>query len=235
MARRRFWMIDNLLPNSPDGMSLKDSIKESFEKDKQILDLGCGDSAEALKDLRDMGYDNLIGIDIHPPEKVSGINIIKSSIAQLPFEDDSFEGTIFSSYVFPHLSPGDQLKALYEIDRISKSGTRGFIGPFAPQTLEDTDFSKAFPDYKNPLLGFVVQKNHEKKGKWILTRSFLTNFGVYTKPNKYEEMYYRSSFPLLSAYVLTGRAMINRFVPILRVSRNFKERFPFEYFITFTK
>lgn len=235
MARRKFWMIDALMPKSPDGKTLKQAIDFSFENDRKILDIGCGDKAQALVDLKNDGYDNLYGLDIKPPKEIKGIDIKKESIIETSYPDNYFDGVVFSAYVLAHLSPQEQLLALQEIDRITGSGAYGFIGPFSVYSLYNTPFAEVFSGYKNPLLGYVDFKNSEKKGHWQLHKTFLTNFGVYSKPSKLNEVYYRSPIPLYMAYVLSGRSIMNKFIPSRVINKDYKEKLPLEYYITFKK
>lgn len=233
MSRRRFWMIDFLFPHAPSGLALREAVDKAFLDDKKIMDFGCGDKAQSLTDLRNEGVDNLYGIDLKPPVKITGVNVIKSDILNSGLEDNFIDGVIYSSYVLAHLSPEDQLKALYEIDRITAPGATGFIGPFIPKYLLNSPFSEKFPKYKNPLVGFIAEMNAKGEGTWMLHKNiiFTSNY----RTNRFDEAYYRSTIPFFSLYILVGRSLIRRVIPSIRVKKDHKVRLPFEYFVTFTK
>lgn len=236
MARRRFSMLNTIFPKGPDGFSLRKSVIDSFERDEKILDLGCGDRAQSLVDLRNQGYDNLYGIDLKPPkEKYQGITTIKSNIDTLPFEDDEIRGTIYSSYVFMYLTPKEQLDALSEIERVTGQGSRVFLGPFQPKKLIDTEFHKEFLKYKNPLFGFVNEMNKKSTGKWRLTKVMLPS--MYSRIGKGDlgELYYRLPIPFFYLYVMYGRNILRRFVPQFVVKKDSKLRLEVEYYVTLNK
>jgi hypothetical protein len=235
MARRRFWMLNSLFPKSPSGKGLRTAINKAVLEDKKIIDLGCGDTAQALVDLRNEGIDNLYGIDLKPPKKVKGIEITKGSMTQMPYPDEFIDGVLFSSYVLPHLSSEDQYKVLEEIDRISGPGSIGFIGPINPQANNLVYFKEKFPGFKNPYWAYVQEKNKQGKGKWVLSRSMLFNLAVYTKPNKVQGFIYKQRIPFYMLYFLTGRGLLNRITPSFKVRKDFQAKMPFEYFITFEK
>ena len=236
MARRRFWMINSLLPKSPDGKTLKEAVDIAQNNNQKILDLGCGDRAQALVDLRNQGYDNLYGIDLKPPENIyEKIQIEKGTLVKMKYPDNFFDGVVFSSYVFPHLKPMEQYNALEEIDRITSSGSRGYIGPFSIYHYKNTDFSKKFPDHKNPLFGYIKKKNSAKKGKWQLWKSYLMNLAIYKKSNNMVEKGYRMNIPFYMAYFLSSRGLLNTVIPTRKVNKDSLGKMPFEYFITFQK
>ncbi len=236
MDRRKFWMINALFPYSPDGRSLKQAVDEASHNKTRIVDLGCGRYAQSLMDLRLDGYENLIGIDLKPPKNKRGIYIIKSNLTEIPFEDDSIRGVIYSTYVLQHLTPEDQHKTLLEIDRITGKGSRGFLGPINPQMVNNSGYWKArYPEAKNPYLAFVNEMNRRGNGKWILKKSLLTNTSFYVKNNKFKEFIYRGLFPFLMFYLISGRAILQKISPKFEIRRDFYEKTPYEYFITFVK
>lgn len=236
MARRRFWMVNALLPNSPDGKSLKKAIELANASGAKILDIGCGDRPQALLDLRNNGFNNLYGIDMNVNKQIKGLNLKKNRAEDIDFPDRYFDGVVFSAYVFPHIPLQNQLRALEEIDRITGKGCRGYLGPFSPQVLVKSSIAKQFPEYKNPLFGYVESKKSKKDEEWILWKSWLTNLGVYAKPNNniYAQIY-RSRIPLYMAYFLSIRGLLNKILPNTKVTKDYKSRMPFEYFITFIK
>lgn len=238
MARRRFWMINNLFPKSPDGYSLINAIKNADKTNLKTLDLGCGDRAQSLRDLQNQGFDNLIGLDIKPPKKnIKRIRVIKSDICNTSLEDNSIDGVVYSSYVLAHLPVDKQFVALNEINRISAVGSQGYIGPFNPQVFSKIDKNSLgeLGKFKNPFFGFVKLMNETGNGKWQLHRSLLTNMATYSKTNFLQKLLYSLPIPFFMAYVLTGRAVLNRIVPTQKINKDFYERFPFEYYITFSK
>ena len=98
-------------------------------KDKQVLDVGCGDGVLsylfAKEDAKVSGIDySDIAIEF-AKEKTKGLNINfqQGSAYELPFEDNSFD-IVISSDVIEHLE--DVEKYLSEINRVVKS-TEGII------------------------------------------------------------------------------------------------------------
>jgi SAM-dependent methyltransferase len=66
-------------------------IKITPQRDARILDVGCGTGALLVR-LRTLGYKNLYGIDIDPPESQSGIEFIACDLDR--FNDPIEAGTV---------------------------------------------------------------------------------------------------------------------------------------------
>ncbi|MGY6172149.1 class I SAM-dependent methyltransferase [Candidatus Mycoplasma pogonae] len=103
-----------------------------FSKQGRLLDLGCG-SGRTTFGLYDLGYRNLIGVDLSHNmiqqaqnialDKNVAIEFFQGDATQLQFEDASFDNCLFSFNGFNAI-PTEMLRrqALHEIHRILKSG-----------------------------------------------------------------------------------------------------------------
>ena len=126
-------------------------------KPNKILDAACGPARILLKMRRKLAEAELTGIDIDPKilsiarkiTKNNDIELIHSSITQLPFKTDSFD-VVISSLAFHHLANEDRVRAYEEIFRIIKPG-----GEFL---LYDIDV----PVNRLGTMIFVLVKNFEK-------------------------------------------------------------------------
>lgn len=236
MDRRKFWMVNAAFPYSPDGKSLSQAVIDANSRGTDIVDLGCGRYAQSLIDLEIDGYNNLKGVDIRLPKNKNGIELVNSNLTKLPFENSLIQGVIYSTYVLQHLTPEEQYAALTEIGRVSGKGCRGYLGPINPQMVNKSSFWKEkYPNAKNLYLAFVNEMNKSGNGKWILKKSLLTNTSFFVKNNKFKEFIYRGLFPFLMFFLLAGRALSQKISPKFIVKRDFYEKTPYEYFITFVK
>ncbi|HEX9804771.1 MAG TPA: class I SAM-dependent methyltransferase [Candidatus Dojkabacteria bacterium] len=236
MARRRFWMIDALFPESPDGMNLTLAVENAYQNRQRILDIGCGDKAQALIDLRNNGFENLYGIDLVPPNSIKNIELKKTDVRKIDYPGEFFDGVIYCSYVLAHLEFKDQITALEEIERIAHKGCRVYIGPLNPQSLNTSEIKEnGFTDSKNPFFKFVEMKNKKTESTWELSRSFLPNMNCYSRPSLLQKILYRLVIPLYMFYIMNGRGLLNRIIPKAKIRKDFREKFPFEYYITFVK
>jgi len=80
-----------------------DELWISITEDSRILEVGAGNWIY-LKTLQDMWFKNIIGIDLHPRFKKDypSLEIIQWNIAEMPFEDQSFD-LVSSFMVFDDL------------------------------------------------------------------------------------------------------------------------------------
>lgn len=101
-------------------------------KNSRILDVGCGEG-RGLKALRDLGFTNLVGIDISTP-KVKKAQSDGLEVYEVDFHDMSGFGDLefdylFCSHAIEHSL--DPSKVLKEAKRISKNCL--FIAPIDPK------------------------------------------------------------------------------------------------------
>ena len=98
---------------------------EDLDRSTKILEVGCN-VGDNLKVLKNMGFENLTGIDIQEyalekaKESIPQGSFKHASILELPFEDDEFD-LVFSSGVLIHLHPDDLPTALSEIHRCTNN------------------------------------------------------------------------------------------------------------------
>lgn len=105
------------------GISRTELNKEFLDgiKPNKILEVGCNAGNQLLL-LQRMGYNNLHGIEVQDyavelaKKRTSGINILKGSAFDIPYEDGFFD-MVFTSGVLIHVSPQDINNALDEIYR----------------------------------------------------------------------------------------------------------------------
>ncbi len=101
-----------------------------FKKTDSILDLGCGAGRTTLA-LYKQGFENILGIDLSETAIKNAKKLAKqqnldltfmiANALSLPFEDNSFDGAIFSfNGLFCIPKKENRLKALQEIKRVLK-------------------------------------------------------------------------------------------------------------------
>lgn len=93
----------------------------------RILDFGCGDGLN-LEILHELGYQNLIGVDVSPAllARVKNYRVAESDGLRTPFADGSFDGVLVDS-VLHHL---DVAAAARELARIIRpSGRLSIVEP----------------------------------------------------------------------------------------------------------
>ena len=99
------------------------SFLNRLDRSMRILEVGCNIGNQLLC-LRQMGFDNLYGIDPQDyavelaKKRLKGIQVIKGNIFDIPFKDRFFD-LVFTSGVLIHISPRNIKKALKEIYRCS--------------------------------------------------------------------------------------------------------------------
>jgi len=78
-------------------------ILNQLDADKQIkiLDVGCG-YGYILSQIRNLGYENILGVDLANQIKYPNIPIQIANIEKLPFEDKSFD-TVICSHTLEHV------------------------------------------------------------------------------------------------------------------------------------
>ena len=112
-----------------------DIYKEYVDKDKKILDIGCG-YGRTLKELYDNGYTNLYGIDFSK-EMINlanslypyiNFNIISGN--KLDYEDNSFDSVILLAVLTCIPDNSNQLDLINDIYRILKNDGILYINDF---------------------------------------------------------------------------------------------------------
>jgi ubiquinone/menaquinone biosynthesis C-methylase UbiE len=93
-------------------------ILNHLDSDKKIkiLDVGCG-YGYILSQIRNLGYKNLLGVDLANQIKYPNISIQISNIEKLPFEDKSFD-TVICSHTLEHVINIRQ--TISELKRVAK-------------------------------------------------------------------------------------------------------------------
>lgn len=96
----------------------------------KIIELGCGDGQGASEIIKE-GYD-YVGTDVSQAlvkiaqERVPRGTFMQSSIYELPFEKETFDG-FWASAVLLHIPKNRMNEAFNEIKRVCKKGAVGFI------------------------------------------------------------------------------------------------------------
>ena len=118
----------NAIENIGLWESEKYVINKYFDKNKSMLDVGCG-AGRTTFNLYEMGYKNIIGLDLTPEmisaaqtinkEKQTDIEFIIGDATDLKFEDKVFNQALFSFNGLMQI-PGrkNRIKALKEIKRV---------------------------------------------------------------------------------------------------------------------
>lgn len=111
----------------------------SFSANSKILDIGCGNGKylNYRNDLIMKGID--ISIKLVEICKKKGFDVIKASMTDIPFEDNSFDGVIcVASY--HHLDNDmDRQKTLNEIYRILKNNGIAFLEVWSKEQLDNSN------------------------------------------------------------------------------------------------
>ncbi|MFQ5493493.1 MAG: methyltransferase domain-containing protein [Candidatus Dojkabacteria bacterium] len=232
--RVKFWMLNSIFPKNRRGLNILKAIRFASSRKDYSVHIGCGEHGEAVQDLRRMGVRNLIGIDFNPPtEKQEGIEFISLDLSKkLPLETGSVQGVIFGSYLFHYMQPEEQYRLINEVDRLSAPGTYGFLGPFFPQHLNGSIFSKRYPKYKNPLFGLVSERNSRDR-KWSLYRSRMAGLGSFSGRQSSAASRKGLRIPFLSFYDMSLRSFMSKVFGNARVRKDYPVKLPVEYFITF--
>lgn len=96
----------------------------NLSRDIRVLEVGCNIGIQ-LKNLQDMGFKNLYGIEINKfaieksKETANGISIVFGNGFDIPYENNFFD-LVFTSGVLIHISPEDINSILKEIHRCSR-------------------------------------------------------------------------------------------------------------------
>jgi pseudaminic acid biosynthesis-associated methylase len=104
-----------------------------------ILEVGCN-LGNQLVLLRQMGFENLTGIEIHKEivkhaqTRALGVKVMEGSALAIPFDDASFD-VVFTSGLLIHIAPHDLPVVMREVHRCSKRWIWG-LEYYAPQMTE---------------------------------------------------------------------------------------------------
>ncbi|PTV98383.1 ubiquinone/menaquinone biosynthesis C-methylase UbiE [Halanaerobium saccharolyticum] len=118
----------NAIENIGLWESEKYVINKYFDKNKSILDVGCG-AGRTTFNLYEMGYKNIIGLDLTPEmisaaktinkEKKTEIEFIVGDATDLNFEDNYFDQALFSFNGLMQIPERkNRIKVLKEIKRV---------------------------------------------------------------------------------------------------------------------
>ena len=141
----------NAIENIGLWESEKYVINKYFDKNKSILDVGCG-AGRTTFNLYEMGYKNIIGLDLTPEmisaaktinkEKKTDIEFIVGDATDLNFEDNSFDQALFSFNGLMQIPERkNRIKALKEIKRVL---TENGIFIFTTHDRENNENFKEF-------------------------------------------------------------------------------------------
>lgn len=141
----------NAIKNIGLWESEKYVINKYFDKDKSILDVGCG-AGRTTFNLYEMGYKNIIGLDLTPEmisaaktinkERYTNIEFIVGDATDLKFEDNSFDQALFSFNGLMQIPERkNRIKALQEIKRVL---TENGIFIFTTHDRENNENFKEF-------------------------------------------------------------------------------------------
>ncbi|ADO77217.1 class I SAM-dependent methyltransferase [Halanaerobium praevalens] len=141
----------NAIENIGLWESEKYVINKYFDKNKSILDVGCG-AGRTTFNLYEMGYKNIIGLDLTPEmisaaktinkEKKTEIEFIVGDATDLNFEDNSFDQALFSFNGLMQIPERkNRIKAFKEIKRVL---TENGIFIFTTHDRENNENFKEF-------------------------------------------------------------------------------------------
>jgi ubiquinone/menaquinone biosynthesis C-methylase UbiE len=141
----------NAIENIGLWESEKYVINKYFDKDKSILDVGCG-AGRTTFNLYEMGYRNIIALDLTPEmisaaktinkEKQTNIEFVVGDATDLNFEDNFFDQALFSFNGLMQIPERkNRIKALKEIKRVL---TENGIFIFTTHDRENNENFKEF-------------------------------------------------------------------------------------------
>jgi len=141
----------NAIENIGLWESEKYVINKYFDKNKSILDVGCG-AGRTTFNLYEMGYKNIIGLDLTPEmisaaktinkEKKTEIEFVVGDATELNFEDEAFDQALFSFNGLMQIPERkNRIKALKEIKRVL---TENGIFIFTTHDRENNENFKEF-------------------------------------------------------------------------------------------
>ncbi|MBM7624637.1 class I SAM-dependent methyltransferase [Sporohalobacter salinus] len=126
-------------------------INKYFEKEKSILDIGCG-TGRTTFELYKKGYTNIIGLDLTPDmikeansineEKGTNIEFVVGDATNLDFEENCFDYVLFAfNGIMQIPQRKNRIKALKEIRRILKSEGMFIF------TTHDREINESYKDF----------------------------------------------------------------------------------------
>jgi SAM-dependent methyltransferase len=120
---RRGWL-NGLLADRYDYLSLKAFARLGADRKARILDVGCG-TGTLLLDLRDLDYENLLGVDRFIPapiKEANGVRVIKGGLEDLV---GTHWDVIMFHHSFEHMA--DPLRVLQQTAALLAAGGRCLI------------------------------------------------------------------------------------------------------------
>lgn len=133
-------------------------LEEYANDDAKVLDYGCG-AGRSLRFIRDLGYKDIVGVDISEDmineakrlDKRGKYQLIENSI--IPYDDNTFD-IIFMSYVFLEVGNIDDIiKILNEFKRVLKENGHIIFITSIVKNIKDKwiSFSYDFEENNKPL------------------------------------------------------------------------------------
>ena len=118
---------------------LNQRLLPEVPKEARILEVGCNSGAQLLL-LREMGFNNLSGIEIQgyalhrAKELMRNAQLVRASALSIPYPDQHFD-LVFTSGVLIHIAPADLSMAVAEIHRCARKWVFG-MEYYAPEMNE---------------------------------------------------------------------------------------------------
>lgn len=168
----------------------KEILQRFIKKNTAILDYGCG-YGRSLLELKQLGYENLSGVDLSEEMIVRGLkkspdmNLQKIDGEKLPFEDNLFDCCILFAVLTCVVTNEGQKEIIREIQRVLKPGGLLYLSDYPLQknerNLERYEFYKEkFGSYGCfELPEACVVRHHDME--WI--RELLSDFSIIDEQN----------------------------------------------------